>query len=46
MIFDMPPTPPAIIVVRTEVASSTCVPFDWCRYTSTDDGRGTGRVEQ
>ena len=45
MFFELPPAPPAIIV-QTEVASSSCVPFDWCRYTSTDDGRGSGRVEQ
>lgn len=45
MFFDMPPTPPAIIV-QTEVASSSCVPYEWCRPASNEEDRGSGRVDK
>lgn len=46
MFFELPPAPPAIIV-QTEVASSSCVPFDWCRPAAKDeDDRGSGRVDK
>jgi hypothetical protein len=44
MIFELPPTPPAIIVVQ-DVASTTCVPYDWCRPAAKEDDRGSGRVD-
>lgn len=44
-VFDMPPTPPAIIV-QAEVASSSCVPFEWCRPAAKEEDRGSGRVRR